>query len=99
MLHWSITTTPAKARSLKAYADKFFSRLVKNYSQYETDQDAVRENIRLVKATIFWEDAGKKVVRDLVPQYKDKDQKSFVSDYKVGYRPWDACMKILVKLL
>jgi ribosomal protein L17 len=99
VLHGSITTTPAKARSLKAFADKFFSGLMRSYTTYSTDQDALRENIRVVKATIYGEDAGKKVIRDLLPQFKEKKQESFIANYKLGFRPGDSSMKILVKLI
>lgn len=83
VINGSITTTEAKARALKTYADRFFSRLMRNYTTCESEQAAHRENIRLVKATIYGEDTGKKVIRELIPAYKDEKRTSFISTYRV----------------
>jgi len=48
-----ITTTPKRAKVLKAETDAFFSKLVKTYTRYTTEADSKRECINLVKATIF----------------------------------------------
>ena len=93
-----ITTTPAKARVLKAEANRFFSSLVKRCKNL-SEADALRENIRQVKATIYGEIEGKKVVQEILPAYVADKKQSFVADYKVGYRAGDAATKILVKLI
>jgi len=97
--HGQIITTAHRAKVLKATADAFFSGLLRKYRTAGSEQDALRENIRTVKATILWEETGKKVIRDLLPVYKDAKQQSFVANYKLGFRPGDASMKVLVKLL
>jgi ribosomal protein L17 len=50
-----ITTTPKKAKVLKAETDAFFSKLVNTYTRYTDEKESTRECIRLVKATIFGE--------------------------------------------
>lgn len=79
--HGSIETTPSRARALKAFADGFFSRLVKRTKNL-TDADARRENIRDVKAVLFTEDAGRKMMDELLPQFVSRDASSYVANYK-----------------
>jgi ribosomal protein L17 len=80
-----ITTTPKRAKVLKAYADHFFARLVKLYA--ERPEDAARESIRYVKSVIWTKDAGQKVVAQLVPAYIGQSKTSgFVANYKLGFR-------------
>ncbi len=62
-----LTTTEKKARVLIAYADSFFAKLVSMNSNLDAET-AQRESIRRVKARIFGNDEGKKVIRDLIPQ-------------------------------
>jgi ribosomal protein L17 len=50
-----ITTTPKRAKVLKAETDAFFSKLVKTYNRYNDENESKRECIRIVKATIFGE--------------------------------------------
>ncbi|MDR2189846.1 MAG: hypothetical protein LBP53_01285 [Candidatus Peribacteria bacterium] len=64
-----ITTTPKRAQVLKAYTDSFFAGLVKNISTYKEEKDARRENIRVIKAELFSEPEGKKVLETLLPKY------------------------------
>ena len=99
VLHGQVTTSEKKAKVLKSAADSFFSRLVNQYAKYEDEKDAKRENDNYVKSRITSKVAGKKVIDQLVPKYRKADQKSFVANYKVGFRPGDAAMKVLVKLL
>lgn len=99
VVHGQVITTEKRAKVLKSTADKFFSRLVRSYDLYTNQADATRENIRFVKATIYGEDAGKKVMNELLPKYKNAGKGSFVSDYKIWYRPGDASMKTMLKLL
>jgi ribosomal protein L17 len=70
--HGEITTTPKKAKVLKAYADSFFARLMGNFVKYQQTSDVRRESIRFVKDTIFGNDEGKKVVNDLIPQFRSQ---------------------------
>lgn len=80
-----IVTTPKRAKVLKAYADHFFSRLVKLNA--ERPEDAAREGIRYVKSVIWTEDAGKKVISQLVPAYIGQTRTSgYVANYKLGFR-------------
>ena len=93
-----VTTTSKRAKILKSHANAFFSRLVKIYASYEA-KDARREAIRYVKSVVYGEPEGKKVIEKLVPAYLEAKAKSFVADYKLGYRVGDAAAKILVKLI
>ncbi len=80
-----ITTTPKRAKVLKAYADHFFARLVKLHA--ERPEDAARESVRYVKSVIWTEDAGKKVVSELVPAYISQSRTSgYIANYKLGFR-------------
>lgn len=94
-----VTTTPKRAKVLKSEADKFFSNLLNICKRFDDAKDAKRECIRYVKLMIYGEDDGKKVINTLLPKYQETKQKSFVADYKVGYRTGDATPKILVKLI
>ena len=98
VLNWKMLTTPKRAKVLKAETDSFFSKLVAMYSKYE-EKDAKREAIRLVKQTLFSEDAGKKVINELLPRYISEEKKSFVANYKMWVRKWDGVEKIYLKLL
>lgn len=95
----AVTTTPKRAKVLKAEADSFFSNLVKIDSRYEDKKDARRECIRMVKATIYGEAEGKKVIETYLPKYREMKWKSFVANYKIWFRKWDGSEKILLKLI
>lgn len=77
----SIETTPSRARALKAYADGFFSRLVKRTTTM-SEADAHRENIREIKSTLFTDVAGKKVIDSLLPQFISLETTSYVTNHK-----------------
>lgn len=94
-----LTTTSKRAKVLKAHADAFFSKLLQTSQNYKDEKDAKRECIRLVKTMVAGEDTGKMVIATLLPKYQASKQQSFVADYKVGYRVWDASAKIMLKLL
>ncbi len=94
-----VTTTSKRAKILKAEANEFFSRLLRIYRNYEA-KDAKREAIRYIKSTIYGEEEGKKVLNTWLPKYlAEGAPKSFVADYKLGYRVGDAAAKILLKLI
>ncbi|PID34571.1 MAG: hypothetical protein CR971_02550 [candidate division SR1 bacterium] len=97
--HGKMTTTPKRAKVLKAETDSFFSKLVRTYKRFEDEKSSKREVIRIIKSTILTEDAGKKIIADLLPRYLDGNTGSFVADYKMGARPGDASEKIMLKLL
>lgn len=91
-------TTIKRSRSLKAFADSFFSRLVRINTDTDTT-DARRESIRYITSVLYTEDAGKKVLNDLLPRYMDEWKTSwFVRNYKMWFRGWDAAEKVLIKL-
>ena len=93
-----LTTTPKRAKVLKAYADHFFSTLLTIYAKND-EKTAQREAIRYVKATVYGEAEGKKVIDTFVPKYKEEGRKSgFTSEYRLGYRVGDASPKIMLKL-
>ena len=93
-----LTTTPKRAKVLKAYTDEFFSTLLNISAKYE-EKDATREAIRFVKSVVYGEAEGKKVIETLLPKYKEEKRKSgFTTEYKLGYRVGDASQKIMLKL-
>lgn len=67
-----IVTTIKRAKVLKAEADSFFASLLACYTRYPNQDDATREIIRKIKAVVFTEEEGKKLVRDLLPQRKEQ---------------------------
>ena len=52
-----LTTTPKRAKVLKAYADHFFSTLLTIYAKND-EKTAQREAIRYVKATVYGRKSG-----------------------------------------
>ncbi|MDO4713605.1 MAG: L17 family ribosomal protein [bacterium] len=93
-----LTTTPKRAKVLKAYTDHFFSTLMNILAKYE-EKDAQREAIRYVKSVVYGEEEGKKVITTFLPKYKEEKRKSgFTTEYKLGYRVGDASQKIMLKL-
>lgn len=97
---WKLVTTPKRAFVLKSYADSFFSRLISYSTRYSVASDATRESIRYIKSVVYGEPEGKKVINDLIPLFRSKwRSSSFVSTYKLWYRPWDGVEKILVAFI
>ena len=93
------TTTPKRAKVLKAEVDAFFANLVRMSKKLD-EKDARRESIRYIKSIIYGEAEGKKVLNVLLPKYiADGATSSFVADYKLGFRVGDGVQKILLKLL
>ncbi len=93
------TTTPKRAKVLKSEIDTFFADLMRMNKKLDP-KDSRRESIRYIKARIFGEDEGKKVLNVLLPKYLESGStSSFVADYKVGFRVGDGVQKILLKLL
>ncbi len=94
-----VTTTPKRAKVLKAEADSFFFRLVNYFDKYD-EKAAKREAVRYVKSVIYGNEDWKKVIEQLLPKYLEEKRKtSFVSDYKVGFRKGDSVEKIMIELL
>ena len=96
---WRITTTPKRAKVLKAETDAFFAKLVNTYTRYAAEADSTRECINLVKATIFGEDEWKKVISEILPKYLAAKRSSYVQSYKIGFRKWDSAEKVMLKLI
>ena len=81
-----VTTTPQRAKVLKAEADAFFAKLIDLSTRYENEKDGKREVDRYVKSVIFG-DEGKKAVNIYLPKYLEAGKKSsFIENYKVGIR-------------
>ncbi len=93
-----ITTTPKRAKVLKAETDAFFSKLVKTYTRYSDEKASQRECIRIVKSTIFGEDEWKKVISEILPKYISEKRTSYVFSYKMWVRKWDASEEVMLKL-
>ena len=94
-----VTTTEKRAKILKSEANAFFARLVRLHNTLEA-KDARRESVRYIQSVIYGEAEGKRVLDVILPKYTASDApKSYVADYKLGYRVGDAAAKILVKLI
>lgn len=94
-----VTISPKRAKVLKAEADSFFAKLVATHNKFAEAKDAQRECGKIIKSTIYGEAEGKKVLNELLPRYaKEKKVSGFVADYKVGFRVWDASLKVLITL-
>jgi len=97
--HGTITTTPKRAKVLKSHADSFFAGLVSLYNNNEATH-AKREAIRITRSILYTDEAGKKVLNDLVPNWIQSNKKTgFVMDLKLGARAGDACEKVLVRII
>jgi len=94
-----LTTTEKKAKVLIASADSFFAKLVSMNNILDTDT-AQRETIRWVKARIFGNDEGKKVIRDLIPHMLTKKVSSgFLTSVKMGKRMGDSAEQIRIEIV
>ena len=79
-----ITTTPKRAKVLKAFTDEFFSRLLSFDAKYD-EKAAKRESIKYVKSVVYGEEEGKKVIENLLPKYREEKRTSgFTTSYKLG---------------
>ena len=99
VLHGKMITSYRRAKALKASADSFFSRLVRINAISKTPADAQRETVRYVKSVLFTEKAWKRVTEELLPKYLSDKNTSFIADYRLWFRKWDAAEEILVKLI
>jgi ribosomal protein L17 len=66
VLHGKVVTTQKRAKALCAEADRFFARLV-SWSIQDDADTGKRVVIQSVKNCFFSDEAGKKVVSDLLP--------------------------------
>ena len=95
---WKITTTPKRAKVLKAFTDEFFSRLLSFDAKYD-EKATKREAIKYVKSVVYGEEEWKKVIETLLPKYREEKRASgFTTSYKLGFRVGDAAAKIMLKL-
>ena len=93
-----LTTTPKRAKVLKAFTDSFFSTLLSFDAKYD-EKGALREAIRYVKSVVYGEAEGKKVIGTLLPKYREEKRTSgFTTSYKLGFRVGDAAAKTMLKL-
>jgi ribosomal protein L17 len=94
-----LTTTEKKAKVLIAYADGFFAKLVSMNNTLDAET-AQRETIRWVKARIFGNDEGKKVIRNLIPHMLTKKVSSgFLTSVKMGKRMGDSAEQIRIEII
>jgi large subunit ribosomal protein L17 len=94
-----VVTTQKRAKALCAEADSFFARLVR----WSADADQAagqRVVIATLKQTLFTEDAGKKVINELLPAWTQANKVSgFAQGLKLGPRKGDAAEEMLVRLV
>ena len=97
--HGHLTTTEKKAKVLVAYADSFFARLVSMNNRLD-EKTALRETIRVVKAIVYGNDEGKKVIREIVPQLLTKPNGyGFFTSAKLGKRIGDAAEQVRIEFV
>jgi ribosomal protein L17 len=81
-----IVTTSRRAKAICAEADSFFARLVSRATA-EDQAAGKRVVIATLKQTLFTEEAGKKVMNDLLPIWaENKKSSGFVQALKLGPR-------------
>lgn len=93
-----IVTTPKRAKVLKSEANKLFNRLVRTVTQ-SGELEGKRRCISYVKSVLFSETAGKKLITELLPRFLDTKSSSFIADYKLGMRKWDASEEVMIKII
>lgn len=97
--HGQIVTTVKRSKALKSKADSLLNSLLSCYDKYDGDEAVKREMIRRVTPVIYTEEAGKKLVNDIVPALKEAGKATgFVRTLKLGLRPGDSAEKVLVTL-
>ncbi len=97
--HGKMETTIKRSKSLKAFADHFFARLVR-INKTSDPKDARRESIRYVSSVLFTDTAGKKVVDELIPRFIEEGISTwFISNYKMWFRKGDGAESVLVKII
>jgi ribosomal protein L17 len=95
-----VTTTPKRAKVLKAEADSFFSKLLEIAARYPEPKDVKRESIRYVSSRIFGEEDGKKVINTILPKIIEEGRTTgFVTAHKVGHRVGDASLKTMITII
>ena len=94
-----LTTTEKKAKVLVAYADRFFAKLVSMNNTLDpvTSQ---RETVRWVKALVYGNDEGRKVIREIVPSLLTRKVDSgFLTSFKLGKRIGDAAEQVRIEFV
>ena len=95
----SIITTAKRAKALCAEADHLFARLVQRGVEADADA-ATRVSLATLKQTLYTEEAGKKVMNDLLPGWvKAKKTGGFAQALKLGVRKGDAAEEMIVRLM
>lgn len=93
-----IITTQKRAKAVCAEADSFFAHLVR-WANADDAAAGKRVVIAMLKQTLFTEEAGKKVINDLLPaRSQAKKNAGFVTWLKLGPRKWDAAEKMIVRI-
>lgn len=98
LTYGKITTTAKRAFVLKSEANIFLHKVVALMQQYDDKKVARREAKRYIQKRIFGDIIGKRVVNEIVPACLSSKKNSFVVDYKLGQRKWDAAEEVLLKL-
>jgi len=99
VLQGSIVTTFRRAKALCAEADSFFAHLVKR-SRQEDKAAARRVVINMLKQTLYTDEAGKKVLDEILPLWVQSEKMTgFVQALKLGPRKGDAAEAMVVRLL
>ncbi len=93
-----ITTTPKRAKVVKSEANKLFNRLIRTVREWG-EKEWTRRCIAYVKTVLFTETAGKKLISELLPKFLETNSTSFMADYKLWLRKWDASEEVRLQIL
>lgn len=94
--HERIKTTDAKARAVRAEAEKMIT-MAKRALAHEDKQRAVHAR-RLIFARLRNKDSVTKVFDELAPRYEQRPG-GYTRVYKVGFRQGDAAKMVLLELV
>ncbi|NLF78834.1 MAG: 50S ribosomal protein L17 [Chloroflexi bacterium] len=94
--HERITTTDAKARAVRAEAEKMIT-MAKRALAHEDKQRAVHAR-RVIFARLRSKTSVAKVFDDLAPRYEQRPG-GYTRVYKVGFRQGDAAKMVLLELV
>ena len=94
--HERITTTEAKARAIRAEAEKLIT-IAKRSLAHEDKQRSVHAR-RIVMARLNNREAVAKIFDDLAPRYEARPG-GYTRIYKIGMRKGDAAKMALIELV
>lgn len=90
VIHQRVKTTPAKARLVRSVFEQLITRV--------RSQKEEREAIRILKTKLLTEQAQKKILKKLIPQFKERAS-GFTRITNLKIRKGDSAPEVLLELL